>query len=98
MTFPSSGLVGYVAQVIDMTAAQASAANVTAFGTLSPATNDVRNTYTACGVNSGASTSLAVPTQGVNANPSAMVSVAAPSGLLNLKSQISTQAALVYRM
>lgn len=98
MTFPSSGLVGYVAQIFDMTAAQASAAAVNSTGPLSPTVNLIGNSYSVCGVNSGASTSLAVPTQGVNGNPSALADNQAPSGMLYLQAAISAQAALVYRM
>lgn len=98
MTFPSSGCVGYVAAVLDMTLAQANAYNIVANGTLSPAINQVGNSYTVCGVNSGPSTSLATPTQGVNANPSALADTIAPSGTLNLEAAISTMAASTYRI
>ncbi len=98
MTFPNSGLTGCVVAILDMTLAQANAANVVANGALSPTGNAAGNTYGVCGVNSGPSTSLALPTQGVNANPSALPDVADPSGMLNLEAAILTQAALVYRM
>lgn len=98
MTFASSGLVNAVAAILDMTASQASTYNVATPGTQAPIVNQIGNSYSAVGVNSGPSTSLATPTQGTNGNPSGDYSVVAPAGLLNLESSISNMAAYPYRI
>lgn len=98
MTFASSGLVGAVAAILDMTATQASAYNVAAPGLPSPVLNQLGNSCTMVGINFGPSTSLAVPTQGANANTSCDWSAVAPAALLNLESSISIMASSLYRI
>jgi len=92
MSYPQAGTVGVVQPIINCTVASAAAALAAL-----PA-NPSYNTQLAVGVNSGPSTSLANPTNGVNGNTSADPSVWIPAVMVQLQSLVLTEAGLVYRL
>lgn len=96
MTFPSSGLLGLAQGILNTTVAQ-SAANVA-----NPNVTPVANRYTAVGVNTGPSLSLAATGygngQGVCGNPTGRVGSTAPQQLCNLANSILTMVNYTYRM
>jgi hypothetical protein len=81
-----------VVQPITNTTVALAAANVSSI--YNPASNQLL----AIGVNSGASSSLAVPTQGVNGNPCGRASDAIPQAMVQLQNLVLTQAAYIYRI
>lgn len=92
MTFASAVMVSVVQPILN------TSVSVAANQLATPNTNPGYNSTFALGVNSGPSTSLAIPTQGVNGNPVGRPGDEIPEMICNLQNTILQQAAYLYRI